>query len=325
MIGVSGIEKVKLGKMDVYPIPMRGLPGGNSCDCYVVVSCGECVLIDSGVDVSASAISGALRDLDARLVAIVNTHGHVDHIAGNSRLMSESGTALMVPAGERYLIENYSEASKEFRGMGDLGEISSFFTAAEVSMFMNYHRGLHMAIPAVSSARGLSEADVIEFGDLALEVIGSPGHSPGHICLIEGESGTLWSGDALLADSMAYAGGLMLEPGEPGSVGSMLDSLEKLSRVPFDALFSSSGLTLEGGRDRAERTIEYYRDLEERLLGSLSAGPLTLEETAGSLFGEQANRMAFFLKRSATRALVEKLASEGRINVDGGRFTSTGP
>lgn len=116
------------------------------------------------------------RDLQGRgveIVAVINTHGHLDHVAGN-RLFCETFDAPL------------------WAHSGDLAMIQQM--EAQARMF-----GLEVE-PGPEPDRLLEESDRIEVGEEAFEVLCTPGHSPGGICLVA--PGVVIAGDALFAGSI---------------------------------------------------------------------------------------------------------------------------
>lgn len=85
---------------------------------------------------------------------------------------------------------------------------------------------LMMAIQPAKPDHFLNEGDKLMLGELVIEVIHTPGHSPGSVCFYLREQGTLLSGDTLFQGSI---GNLSLPTAEPEKMWS---SLEKLAKLP---------------------------------------------------------------------------------------------
>ena len=81
-------------------------------------------------------------------------------------------------------------------------------------------------IPPSVPAVDLAEGGRIRFGAIELEVLHTPGHTEGSVCLLDKESGVLFSGDTLFADGW----GRTDLPG--GSDGQMVESLGRLAGLP---------------------------------------------------------------------------------------------
>jgi hydroxyacylglutathione hydrolase len=138
-----------------------------STNCYVV-SCQETketIVIDPGLDYSSEAeqIFGYVDEGELKVKLIVNTHGHPDHIRGDSILKKKYGVPVCIHPKDAHLI-------------GDLDAI------------------------APPSNILLKDEDTVSFGNVTLKVIHTPGHTPGGISLV-GEN-LVFTGDTLFAGSI---------------------------------------------------------------------------------------------------------------------------
>ncbi|MCL2496186.1 MAG: MBL fold metallo-hydrolase [Clostridiales bacterium] len=128
--------------------------GGTNCYLLIDKAGGEAALIDPGSN--AANLIQAFDELDARPKLIINTHGHWDHIGANKRLQQHYGLDIAIHAADApMLTDSAKNAARLFRGDGDGG----------------------------IAARLLKEGDIIELGQLKLQVLHTPGHTPGCICL----------------------------------------------------------------------------------------------------------------------------------------------
>lgn len=150
-------------------------------------------LIDSGTNpASALAKISSLGGLEY----LVNTHCHFDHIAGNKEVKAKTNAKLCAHVIDAAAIE---------QGSGD--------TLAD--LFGENLDGVKVDVRLEDGSR-------IDLGDIQLEVIHTPGHTPGGICLYEPGSKSLFSGDTVFADGVGrtdFAG---------GSMDALGKSLEKL-------------------------------------------------------------------------------------------------
>ena len=127
---------------------------------------------------------------------IVNTHAHIDHINANSELKERTQALLYIHSAGKGILTDPQR------------NLSSFLGAP---------------FSSVPADELLADGDVLEVGDLRLQVIHTPGHSPDSICLAG--DGYVFSGDLLFAGSI----GRYDFPGS--SYPALMKSLEKVMEL----------------------------------------------------------------------------------------------
>lgn len=144
---------------------------------YVVFVDGrdDCLVIDPGFE--PEPIFTLLKDTGRRPTAILNTHGHGDHIAGNQDLKQAFPDApIMIGANEAHLLTD------------SMANLTALFGAPIVSP------------PA---DRLLHEGEEFDAAGIHLAVLEIPGHSPGHIVLVHrGQPTRVFGGDVLFEGSI---------------------------------------------------------------------------------------------------------------------------
>jgi glyoxylase-like metal-dependent hydrolase (beta-lactamase superfamily II) len=172
--------------------------GPLQCNCYIVGDPGtrEAIVIDPGDDADRLAESLAAKELT--VTAIVATHAHFDHIVAAERLRALTGAPFYLHAEDKPLLAWMQESGRLFLGM-ELPPPPEVDTEAR-------------------------EGDRLQAGSVGLEVVHTPGHSPGSISLIT--NGAVFSGDTLFAGSI----GRTDLPG--GDTQALLDAVkDKLFRL----------------------------------------------------------------------------------------------
>jgi hydroxyacylglutathione hydrolase len=148
--------------------------GPLQCNCYVVgdPTTKEAIVIDPGDD--ADAIAERLAGRELKVTAIVATHAHFDHIVAAERLRELTGAPFHLHPDDKPLLPWMQESGRLFLGMELPGP------------------------PEVDTEVG--EGDLVSAGDVELEILHTPGHSPGSISLVSNE--VVFSGDTLFAGSI---------------------------------------------------------------------------------------------------------------------------
>lgn len=101
----------------------------------------------------------------------------------------------------------------------------------------------------------LSGGEKIEIGEIELEVIHTPGHSPGSICLYEPEKKWLFSGDTVFAYGSF---GRVDFPG--GDARALINSIEKLSKLDVENLYPGHEDVIEGNaREHILKSLKIAR------------------------------------------------------------------
>ena len=131
----------------------------------------EAAVIDPGGDADKILITLAKDRL--RCLYIINTHGHFDHSADNKRLKEVTGAQLLIHRADAPMILDQRTSGR----MWDMDVDNS-----------------------PPPDRYLEEGDIINFGDVSLNVLHTPGHSPGGISLVTDKM--VFVGDTLFAGSI---------------------------------------------------------------------------------------------------------------------------
>lgn len=166
--------------------------------CYLIVCprTHEALVVDPAGD--EDRIVGRIREKGLELKYIVNTHGHADHTCGNARMKELTGVPIVM-----HRLDDQIFNSPQGQGMAR-------------------QWGFQPSPPADIH---VDEGDQIVVGDVALQVLHTPGHSPGGICLVG--DGHLFTGDTLFVGAI----GRTDLPG--ASVSQFMQSLSgKLMALP---------------------------------------------------------------------------------------------
>lgn len=137
----------------------------------------EAIIIDPGNYESHEneLVSSFIDKKELNLVKIVLTHCHIDHCLGNKFLFKKYHSKIYIPYDEKSMYENTQHIATVFG-------------------FNNYsHQSEH---------EYLKENDKLNFGNIELEVLFLPGHSPGHLAYNYKKENICFSGDVLFLNSI---------------------------------------------------------------------------------------------------------------------------
>jgi glyoxylase-like metal-dependent hydrolase (beta-lactamase superfamily II) len=174
----------------------------------------EAIAIDTAIP-SLAWIAAELAARSWTLKLIVSTHGHWDHIGDNAAVAAHTGAEIAVhPLDAHRLTEPHP-------------------------MWAPFE--IPPSVPAVE----LAEGGEIRFGSIGLQVLHTPGHTEGSVCLLAREQALLLSGDTLFAGSF---GRVDLPGGDPVA---MAESLARLSGLDDGlAVLPGHGRETTIGRER---------------------------------------------------------------------------
>ncbi|MHC1741688.1 MAG: MBL fold metallo-hydrolase [Syntrophobacteraceae bacterium] len=193
-------------------------------NCYILGdrANGVAVVIDPGGD--KARIANRLQQLELELVAILNTHGHFDHVMDAWPLKEMAGGEIYLPAKDEYLLNDRMVGLAAVLGpAGGSGSKTN---------------------PVVDHS--MKEGDVLTFGAIRLEVLDTPGHTPGHVSLYSPETESIFVGDTLFAGSIGRTD-------FPGG------SFEQLIRSVRNKIFTLPGNTKVFPGHGPETTVEHEK------------------------------------------------------------------
>jgi len=141
----------------------------------------------------------AVKEEGLRLQAILNTHGHPDHVYGNKAVKEDTRARLAIHAADAYRLES---------------------TAS----------GLGFEVPLCPPDDLLEEGPIRYVVDLEITALHTPGHTEGSTCFYLPREGVLFSGDVLFSGNI----GRVDLPG--GDAGAMERSLARLAALPAETI-----------------------------------------------------------------------------------------
>lgn len=183
----------------------------------------QCVIIDPGMSTSQEekAIENFIAEKGLTLTNIINTHLHIDHVAGVPFLRKKFNSPVLAHQADEFMGNRIDQQAAAF--------------------------GLDMDIRNIEITQYLNDGDIIHIGNGKLEVISVPGHSKGSIALYNAKDKWLISGDALFQGSI----GRTDLPG--GNYRELIENITKhLLTLPDDVtVFPGHGPATTIGEERS--------------------------------------------------------------------------
>jgi len=171
---------------------------------YIISENGKAIIIDPGAD--GEKLYNYLQENNLTLKNIINTHGHFDHMAANEFLKDKTGAEILA----------HSKADLKFED-------------PELNLSQSFRRE---KISSPSLDRALKEGEIINFENLKLRIIYTPGHSEDGISIYLEEEKVLFSGDCI------FASGVGRTDFSDSDFEVLTDSIEeKIFLLPGDTIF----------------------------------------------------------------------------------------
>jgi glyoxylase-like metal-dependent hydrolase (beta-lactamase superfamily II) len=149
---------------------------------------GECVVVDAPPE--PEPLLARLAELELELVALITTHGHIDHVGG-------VGSVIRDPRGGGHAGDAFPVH------IHDADRHMLVDLVAAGGMMANYLEGVDVRPPEL--IEGLDDGTVVRGAGMELRALHTPGHTQGSVCLrldVEDAPPLLFSGDHLFAGSI---------------------------------------------------------------------------------------------------------------------------
>lgn len=142
---------------------------------YLLIQENECLLIDPADD--ASFLLEEIQRRNLRLVGMIATHGHFDHIMAAGEIQSGIGEVILyVNSKDNFLVKRIKETAKHFLGYNPI------------------------TLP-IKKTEHIQNGKVT-IGSFTFEIIETPGHTPGGCCLYFPEEQSVFTGDTLFKNAV---------------------------------------------------------------------------------------------------------------------------
>ena len=139
---------------------------------YIIESMNKCIVVDPGCSnkEEEETLSNYIKSENLEPIELINTHCHIDHIFGNNFISKKYNLKPKIHELDLPLLENAGLIAKSY--------------------------GINLEQPD-TDVTFIDEGDIIKLGNTNWEIIFTPGHAPGHICLLDKKNKKIISGDVL--------------------------------------------------------------------------------------------------------------------------------
>jgi glyoxylase-like metal-dependent hydrolase (beta-lactamase superfamily II) len=280
------------------PLP---LPEPDHINCYLLEIDGHQVLVDTGMRGSEGAIDDALARFGVTVDRVLLTHGHPDHWGLTRRY---ADTALAHPDIREQLVQ----AEERRLPDGVLGVPPGTEVEGEAIDYLIGYATLTHGAPHITP---ILEGD--RLGDW--EVLVTPGHAPGHVCLYRRSDQVLIVGDHLLPEMTPN---IHLTTEMPDAVADYLGGLRRVASLDVRLVLPSHGEPFTDAAGRAAELIYHHERRLARLEGLLCVGgPADTARLAKALFKDVNTPAHKLLAEMETYAHLEHLRRRGRVSLSG--------
>lgn len=261
----------------VYPLETPTLPPAAHTNCYVLGN-GELLIVDPGAATVRQcarlfALVAGLEAEGMKPKAVFLTHHHADHVGGARAVKERLGLELW--CHEK--------------------------TADRLD---------------VRVERRFSDGEVLELAGqppMRFQVLHTPGHARGHLCLVDEVSRA-----AIVGDMVAGVGTIVIDPPE-GDMADYLAQLRRLKELPVGTVYPAHGPAIPDGPAKLAEYIQHRSWREQEVLKAIPSLGATLKEIVALAYTDVPLAVHPIAERS-TEAILIKLAREGKVEERDGRY-----
>ncbi len=241
------------------------------------------MLVDTGWNTSQTfnAMQQQLTEIGIgfeNITLIVITHFHPDHYGLAGRLVQVCKAKVAMHQVEKDFIDSRYEHMD-----GLLDETALLLKANgvpdhELPKLQKASLGVRKFVSTVSPEVALQGGEVIHQGEFSFEVVWTPGHSPGHVCLLERSKKILLSGDHVLPDTFPNVG-LHSQSG-PDPLKNYLRSLKAIEDLDADLVLPAHEHVFSGLKKRVGEQLHHQEERKKAITQALKEGPQTAYEVS---------------------------------------------
>ncbi len=172
-------------------------------NCYILIKTGYALIIDPADE--GNFILQKINEVNAKLVGIIATHGHFDHIMAAGEVQLSFKVPFYIEKHDLFLVERLEETAE-------------------------YFLGYKPAIIKPQKIKFLKEGD-LKIGPFEFKVIKTPGHTPGSCCFYFKDQNLAFVGDTI------FKNGVGRHDFSYSSKEKLFESIKKLKKLPKETIF----------------------------------------------------------------------------------------
>ena len=271
---ILGIHRLKI------PIPETSLQYVNV---YLIEGTNGYLLVDTGWD-NSTAFGSLKRQLDEigigfkDISQILVTHIHPDHYGLVGRLKQLSGAEFALHVEEQKMIDaRYINMSDLLQRMADWLWVNGV-PAREIPKLQKASLPVAKYVAPTHPDIVLHDGETYSTGVFDFQVVWTPGHSQGHICLYEPTRKILLSGDHILPTITPNIG-LHPQSGE-NPLGDFIDSLNKIEQLAIELILPGHENPFTGIKSRVKKLMQHHHQRISNILETMEAKAKTAYQIA---------------------------------------------
>lgn len=296
----SPIDLGSFGRIAAWAIRVPYI--GGTSNAYVLKSDSVVIVVDPGHPIGLGRFESQLAALALRprdIDAFVYTHAHVDHFGNGALLDSPRAVHFAGHATARLLYEYGQWRGEKIAGVAILADM--FPAQAGEFTSLSMRRFLEGFFPVLPDMPQLHGTDRLQMGDIALDLLAAPGHSPDHVVVNAAKEQVLMSGDYVFRDghiSIGYHAG--------GSIEHYRDSLHTLSDLQPCIVLPGHGPALS---DWSRLLHQAEGRIDAELRSALRVAKVS--DPLGSFFGHRLREVGVYAAANRLAAYWAHLEVEG--------------
>ena len=269
------VEEVRPGVWSI-PVPFIGNPMRYTLS-YLLVGDGEAALVDPGWDSdegwdSLTAGLAAAGVAPPQITVIVVTHFHPDHLGMAARLRAASGAP--VALGEHEPLPAQWRGDPARFVAEDREQFVAWGVPADFLDEVSFQPDTWAQMTQVAEPQfRLADGDLLPVAGITVRVLSTPGHTPGHICLVDEANQLILTGDHVLPRITPHVS--LEAQSQLNPLGDYFNSLEIMRAGADMEVLPAHEYRFLGLMDRAAELTEHTLERSREVIAVLGSGAAT--------------------------------------------------